>query len=224
VEQLKGTGVATHSAPGQPFERPVIEPTKVIQRELTPLEGLSQLFRRDLEAAQPAPDDPPAAEDDTQVMDQIAGPEWLGAEPDSAGRWRGRLFAALALSSAVAVGFVTALLVPMPLGNHSAAPPARSATPAPAAPPRTPPTSSAPDGTDPDGAGVLRQGSSGPAVTELQERLLRIPDVYRDGHVNGSYDDTLAAAVARFQLWYGIRGDETGVYGNDTRRDLESRT
>jgi hypothetical protein len=34
----------------------------------------------------------------------------------------------------------------------------------------------------------------------------------------------LRAAVARFQLWYGIRGDESGVYGNDTRRDLESRT
>jgi hypothetical protein len=30
--------------------------------------------------------------------------------------------------------------------------------------------------------------------------------------------------VARFQLWYGIRGDESGVYGDDTRRDLESRT
>lgn len=34
----------------------------------------------------------------------------------------------------------------------------------------------------------------------------------------------LRDAVARFQLWYGIRGDETGVYGNDTRKDLESRT
>ncbi|MFD4569158.1 peptidoglycan-binding domain-containing protein [Streptomyces sp. NPDC058467] len=61
-------------------------------------------------------------------------------------------------------------------------------------------------------------------MTELQERLLRIPDVYDNGATSGTYDPTLTAAVARFQLWYGIRGDETGVYGNDTRAALESRT
>jgi murein L,D-transpeptidase YcbB/YkuD len=61
-------------------------------------------------------------------------------------------------------------------------------------------------------------------VTELQQRLLDIPDVYRDGSTSGRYDPTLTAAVARFQLWYGIRGDETGVYGDDTRTALESRT
>jgi peptidoglycan hydrolase-like protein with peptidoglycan-binding domain len=61
-------------------------------------------------------------------------------------------------------------------------------------------------------------------VSELQRRLLRIPDVYRDGATDGRYDAVLRAAVARFQLWYGIRGDESGVYGDDTRRDLESRT
>jgi murein L,D-transpeptidase YcbB/YkuD len=48
--------------------------------------------------------------------------------------------------------------------------------------------------------------------------------VYDKGSTSGSYDATLTAAVARFQLWYGIRGDETGVYGNDTRGALESRT
>ncbi|WP_046918585.1 peptidoglycan-binding protein, partial [Streptomyces stelliscabiei] len=83
----------------------------------------------------------------------------------------------------------------------------------------------APDGdVDPDGAGTLREGDSGPQVSELQQRLLRIPDVYANGSTSGRYDDALTEAVARFQLWYGIRGDETGVYGNDTRRDLESRT
>lgn len=61
-------------------------------------------------------------------------------------------------------------------------------------------------------------------MTDLQERLLRIPDVYTDGATSGNYDTALAEAVARFQLWYGIRGDETGVYGDDTRKDLESRT
>ncbi|MGK5694969.1 peptidoglycan-binding domain-containing protein, partial [Streptomyces sp. URMC 128] len=81
-----------------------------------------------------------------------------------------------------------------------------------------------PPAADPDGPGTLREGATGPEVTELQERLLRIPDVYRDGATDGRYDPTLTAAVARFQLWYGIRGDETGVYGDDTRLALESRT
>ena len=61
-------------------------------------------------------------------------------------------------------------------------------------------------------------------MTDLQERLLHIPDVYKDGSTNGTYDATLREAVARFQLWYGIRGDEDGVYGDDTRQALESRT
>ncbi|OMI34791.1 peptidoglycan-binding protein, partial [Streptomyces sparsogenes] len=74
------------------------------------------------------------------------------------------------------------------------------------------------------GGAVLSLGDSGPEVSELQSRLLRIPDVYPGGAVNGRYDRTLASAVARFQLWYGIRGDEDGVYGDATRRDLESRT
>ncbi|MGW0969144.1 peptidoglycan-binding domain-containing protein [Streptomyces sp. NPDC002516] len=88
-------------------------------------------------------------------------------------------------------------------------------------------SSTAPSGAgaaDPDGAGTLREGDSGPEVTALQQRLLRIPNVYEHGSTDGTYDATLRAAVARFQLWYGIRGDESGVYGDDTRADLESRT
>ncbi|MFF2846426.1 peptidoglycan-binding protein [Streptomyces sp. NPDC058001] len=78
---------------------------------------------------------------------------------------------------------------------------------------------------DSDGPGTLREGNTGPAVTDLQERLRRIPDVYDPGTaVTGRYDATLTEAVARFQVWYGIRGDETGVYGDDTRLALESRT
>ncbi|MYQ47619.1 peptidoglycan-binding protein [Streptomyces sp. SID4985] len=77
---------------------------------------------------------------------------------------------------------------------------------------------------DPDGPGTLREGDSGPGVTELRERLLRIPDVFRDGSPSGGYDAVLAEAVARFQVWYGVSGDERGVYGDDTRRALESRT
>ncbi|WP_431964464.1 peptidoglycan-binding domain-containing protein [Actinacidiphila sp. bgisy160] len=87
------------------------------------------------------------------------------------------------------------------------------------------PTAAAP-GSPGTGAvgGVLREGDSGPAVSELQARLLRIPDVYAGGAVDGRFDRRLAAAVARFQVWYGVRGDESGEYGDATRRDLESRT
>ncbi|MGW2326998.1 peptidoglycan-binding domain-containing protein [Streptomyces sp. NPDC001700] len=93
---------------------------------------------------------------------------------------------------------------------------------------RTPTASAAPTTAVPappgSQAGVLSQGDSGPQVSDLQKRLLKIPNVYQDGQVNGQYDQTLTEAVARFQLWYGIRGDEDGVYGDATRRDLESRT
>jgi hypothetical protein len=127
----------------------------------------------------------------------------------------------IGVTAAALVGFGAALVVPG-IGGPAAA--QRADTPA--APPATGAASSPVDasGTDPDGAGTLREGDSGPAVSELQRRLLRIPDVYRDGATDGRYDAVLRAAVARFQLWYGIRGDESGVYGDDTRRDLESRT
>lgn len=92
----------------------------------------------------------------------------------------------------------------------------------------TPPAPAVPATTAPPAAGtasgVLREGDSGPAVSDLQTRLLRIPDVYTGGAVDGRFDRRLAAAVARFQVWYGIRGDENGEYGDATRRDLESRT
>ncbi|NJQ02840.1 peptidoglycan-binding protein [Streptomyces sp. PLAI1-29] len=100
-----------------------------------------------------------------------------------------------------------------------AAPDTATASPAgPTALPE-PPTEVVPEGSE-----VLEPGDSGPQVSELQERLSRIPDVYTEGRVDGRYDAGLTEAVARFQLWYGIRGDEEGVYGDATRRDLESRT
>ncbi|MYQ66048.1 MULTISPECIES: peptidoglycan-binding protein, partial [unclassified Streptomyces] len=88
--------------------------------------------------------------------------------------------------------------------------------------PAATPTASAP--VDPDGEGTLREGDSGPEVADLQRRLLKIPNVYENGSTAGTYDATLTEAVARFQLWYGVRGDENGVYGDDTRQSLESRT
>ncbi|MEU0033546.1 peptidoglycan-binding protein [Streptomyces sp. NPDC006333] len=135
---------------------------------------------------------------------------------DGAGRRRAAI--ALGVTAAALAGFALALLLPgdqdgrARAGEPGTRPSATAAAPAPSG------------SADPDGTGTLREGDSGPEVTALQQRLLRVPDVYAGGSTNGSYDATLTAAVARFQLWYGIRGDETGVYGDDTRAALESRT
>ncbi|KES08281.1 peptidoglycan-binding protein [Streptomyces toyocaensis] len=116
------------------------------------------------------------------------------------------------MAAAALTGFGGALLLSeRNSGRHAAPAPGPSAT----APPAPPPSA---------GRAFLREGDAGPEVTELQERLLRVPDVYRAGTTDGGYDATLSAAVARFQLRYGVRGDETGVYGDDTRLALESRT
>ncbi|WP_313896910.1 peptidoglycan-binding protein [Streptomyces sp. GC420] len=74
------------------------------------------------------------------------------------------------------------------------------------------------------GTGVLREGDSGHGVYELQVRLLQVPNIYDSGAVDGVYDADVRAAVARFQEWYGVRGDETGTYGDDTRRALMLHT
>ncbi|GAA2641382.1 peptidoglycan-binding domain-containing protein [Streptomyces vastus] len=165
---------------------------------------------------------PWTTEDDTQELPPVTGEERSGPpEPRAAyGRtpWMRRAALAVAAVAIALAGFAAALLLTWDRGatESQAKPPAPApSASAPAAPPAA---------ADPDGPGTLRQGDSGPEVSELQERLLKIPDVYKDGATSGEYDATLTEAVARFQLWYGIRGDETGVYGNDTRRDLESRT
>ncbi|MGW0841849.1 peptidoglycan-binding protein [Streptomyces sp. NPDC002787] len=124
------------------------------------------------------------------------------------------------VGAAALIGFGAALLLPG--GDTEKEARAVTPTPTPSAPAASAPAQN--DDVDPDGPGTLREGDSGPEVSELQQRLLRIPNVYDNGSTSGEYDVVLKEAVARFQLWYGIRGDETGVYGNDTRQDLESRT
>ncbi|MEU6064561.1 MULTISPECIES: peptidoglycan-binding protein [Streptomyces] len=74
------------------------------------------------------------------------------------------------------------------------------------------------------GTGILRPGDSGHGVYELQVRLLQIPQIYDRGAINGQYDTKVRQAVARFQQRYGIRGDEVGVYGDNTRQALMLRT
>ncbi|MDR6975841.1 hypothetical protein J2X68_002529 [Streptomyces sp. 3330] len=149
-----------------------------------------------------------------------AAPTAAGTRPrartgSGAGLRRGAV--AVGVCAAALVGFACALLLPGRGGEAAAqTPPPAAAAPTPAA--------TATGSADPDGAGTLREGDSGAEVADLQQRLLRIPNVYDDGPTDGRYGTVLTEAVARFQLWYGIRGDESGVYGDDTRRDLESRT
>lgn len=105
--------------------------------------------------------------------------------------------------------------------------PVDSATPSPADPadpataaPTTPPAPTLdPATTTPD---VLREGDSGPAVSDLQRRLTRVW-VYR-GDDDGDFDGQVERAVAMFQLWYGVSGDPVGVYGPHTRSVLERQT
>ncbi len=138
-----------------------------------------------------------------------------GRDDEGSGNGLRRAAITIGVCAAALVGFAGALLVPGRGGEAAA----ETVQPQPSA--TQPDTSSS---ADPDGAGTLREGDSGAEVTDLQQRLLKIPDVYRDGATDGQYNATLTEAVARFQLWYGIRGDEDGVYGDDTRQALESRT
>ncbi|WP_238431933.1 peptidoglycan-binding domain-containing protein [Streptomyces cavernae] len=238
----------TSSAPGEPLRRRPLEPSYVQQRKRA--EALADLLRSSrlvgdpeydpdkgyvpVEVAKDRGRSPEQAEDDTEVLEPVRDSRQStaprGKVVDYGRQLRVRRAAALsAVGLAALAGFGAAAFL-LPQGADDTRPEARPSVSASAsAPVQNPvapdPTTAPPQGsTDPDGPGTLRQGSQGPAVTELQERLLRIPNVYENGSVNGRYDATLTDAVARFQLWYGIRGDETGVYGNDTRRDLESRT
>ncbi|WP_030415279.1 peptidoglycan-binding domain-containing protein [Streptomyces sp. NRRL S-1448] len=102
-----------------------------------------------------------------------------------------------------------------------------AAPPAPPAPTRASGSvTDSPGGDDPStaptGPIVLREGSSGPEVTELQERLrqlARYPDA-----ADGRYDADVRDAVSRYQRAYRVTGDPDGVYGPRTRQSLEART
>jgi hypothetical protein len=209
--------VPTPAEPGEPYERPVLEPVRVLRPRNT--DALAELFREMTEDSGPyeavrLPERrQPGTEADTEELPSVAGrrpPREPGPGPHRAA------VASVAVLAAALAGFACALLLPARDDEAAARTPPAPTTPAPATPPAAT--------TDPDGAGTLREGDTGPEVTDLQQRLRRIPNVYDDGPTDGRYGTALTEAVARFQLWYGIRGDETGVYGDDTRRDLESRT
>ncbi|MEU8790508.1 peptidoglycan-binding domain-containing protein [Streptomyces sp. NPDC048643] len=210
---------------GRSTGRSAIEPTHIQRRRRT--EALAELVRQVREDDEGRDADegyesvplparrtlPPSEDDDT---------EELAAVPAARSRTRGRIRPRTALAVGVTAAALTGIALALLLSGvyeddaSRAGAGARSST--------APAGRAASDAADPDGAGTLRQGDSGPEVSALQQRLLRIPNVYDHGSTDGTFDAPLADAVARFQLWYGIRGDESGVYGDDTRADLESRT
>lgn len=195
----------TREFPSLAPEQPARPPTAV------PGPAAESFTRRD---PVPRPATPPGGSTRGPERDsQVSGPPTHIPVHSRATR---RTAVAIAVAAAVVVGFGGAVL----LVERNSEGRAASALPS-TSPPVTVPT---PPARAPASPGVLGEGDEGPEVTELQERLLRVPDVYRDGSVSGRYDATLSEAVARFQLWYGVQGDETGVYGDDTRRALVSRT
>ncbi|MER7151838.1 peptidoglycan-binding protein [Streptomyces lydicus] len=125
---------------------------------------------------------------------------------------------------------------PAPDATHFGAPKAtvklhRTGAPRPPAPTRaagtvidspTGPGPSTAPAPAPTGPIVLREGSSGPEVAELQERLRQLA-LYADP-ADGRYDADVRAAVSRYQQSYGVQGDPDGVYGTRTRASLEART
>jgi hypothetical protein len=217
--------VPTPPASGSPQDRPPLEPIRVLRPRRT--DALAELFKEmeqgagDLEAVA-VPDPRSWDEGETQELPPVRTDD--GSAARRGGRFGfgpglRRAAVTIAVAAAALVGFGGALLLH---GRNDDTAAVQAPRPTASAEPTA--TASGSASSDPDGAGTLREGDSGPAVTDLQERLLRIPDVYANGSTGGTYDVTLKAAVARFQLWYGIRGDENGVYGNDTRVALESRT
>ncbi|MFI9046262.1 peptidoglycan-binding protein [Streptomyces sp. NPDC053427] len=76
--------------------------------------------------------------------------------------------------------------------------------------------------TAPTGPIVLREGSSGPEVTELQNRLRQLGGYA--GPEDGRYDADVRDAVSRYQQTYAVTGDPDGVYGERTRASLEAGT
>ncbi|WP_143712876.1 peptidoglycan-binding domain-containing protein, partial [Streptomyces hygroscopicus] len=84
------------------------------------------------------------------------------------------------------------------------------------------PTSAPPEPPEPTGPPVLREGDSGPEVVELQKRLGQL--LLYIGVSDGKYDDGVRNAVSNYQSQHDITDDPDGVYGENTRNDLESRT
>lgn len=101
--------------------------------------------------------------------------------------------------------------------------PSPSATPS-GSPSTTPPVTSSPPPapTAPATPLVLQLGDTGPAVADLQRRLAQVWAYH--GRDTGTFDRRTEDAVTTFQVWYGVHGDPSGVYGPNTRAALERAT
>ncbi|MFI0515606.1 peptidoglycan-binding domain-containing protein [Streptomyces sp. WSLK1-5] len=115
--------------------------------------------------------------------------------------------------------------------SPSPSPSAAGASPGPSlttTPPATPTASAATkpaagaDATQETAPPVLRRGSEGPEVVELELRLTQVGLYGRkpSGHYNEGVED----AVATYQWQRGLQGSERGVYDLPTRERLESET
>lgn len=69
---------------------------------------------------------------------------------------------------------------------------------------------------------ILQRGSSGLEVTQLQELLKILPDVYPEGTVSGYFGRLTEKAVKKFQEKYGV--EPIGIVGPKTRMKLNSLT
>jgi hypothetical protein len=117
---------------------------------------------------------------------------------------------------------------PTPEPTPSSASPTPSRSPSPTASPTTArPTATAEQPGDDDRedgpeSSVLRRGDRGPQVADLQTRLRKV--YLYTGEVDGEFDQPVEDAVRNFQWSRGIRSDELGVYGPETRQRLEAET
>jgi hypothetical protein len=124
---------------------------------------------------------------------------------------------------------------PTPSASPSVTPTPATTAPAPSAPaapamatgtvtlvPEPAATAPAESPVAPSADPVLQLGDNGPAVADLQRRLALVWVYHR--RADGDFDRDVAEAVATFQVWYGVTGDPSGVYGPPTRSVLERQT
>lgn len=68
--------------------------------------------------------------------------------------------------------------------------------------------------------GVIRPGSKGQAVVDLQEVLYDHDPRFNPGKIDGSYGPATQDAVKRYQMYYGVKPYD-GIYGPKTEANLK---